>query len=436
MDQQLLTADQVSGLVSDAVKAAIAAVNTVDTEARPAAKAAPNVITRRQAFPSLRTAVIKAASGKLDGYELEFTEAAKAALDWGISDISGPASVVWPGTYEEALSVFETMGQSQAADKVDQAIKSVEATKAFNNDGSYSLTAGTAGGILVPPEFAQSLFAYALSPRNAVRRAGARVYPATSNNVRFPRESARAGASQAAEAGTLSSADATFAQQSIDVEKQYAMRRWSDEIGADSDPAFNVFLDNTVIRDLRIQQDVQYLRGSGSTPQIQGIIGYSGLTDGPSLGADGRSPTFDDIFDAIYNVNVANADVNFAIGHPRNINTFRKKKDSTGRYLMTTDGTPKGIGGNQADAMLVDFVPFFQSTNLSITETVGNSTDTTTIIMGDITQVFIIERGGVEVMLSPHVYFTTHELAIRATQRTALVLLQPTAVTTIVGVRP
>ena len=128
--------------------------------------------------------------------------------------------------------------------------------------------------------------------------------------------------------------------------------------------------------------------------------------------------------------------MNFAIGHPRNINTLRKKKDSTGRYLMTTDGTPKGVGGNQADALLVDFVPFFQTTNLLITQTVGNSTDCTTIILGDITQVFIIERGGVEVMISPHVYFTTHELAIRATQRTALVLLQPSAVTTITGVRP
>ena len=436
METQLLTAEQVSGLVSDAVKAAISAVNTVDPESRPATKSAPNVITRQQAFPSLRKAVLGASSYRLDGYEAEFTQAAKQVFGYSDSDLSGPQSVIWPGTLDEALRVFEHMGAKEATDKVELAIKSVEATKAMNNDGSWALTGGTAGGILVPPEFAQSLFAYALVSRNALRRAGAGVYPASSNNVRFPRETTPAGASQVAEAGTMSSADATLASQSVDVEKQYAFRRWSDELGADSDPAFNVFLENTVIRDLRKQQDIQYLRGNGSTPQIQGLIGYTGITTGPSLGADGRTPTHDDFFDAVYNLNAVDADANFAIGHPRVINTLRKKKDASGRYLVSDTGVPKMVGGNQADANLLEFIPFFQTTNLAINLTVGASTDCTTVIIGDISQVLIIERGGVEVLLSPHVYFTTGEMAIRATQRTAVVILQPTAVTTIVGIRP
>lgn len=440
--QEFLTPDAVKGLVTDAVTAALAAVNTVADDDRPeAVKSVPNVITRKQAFPSLRRAVLRSARGRLDGYEAEFSEAAMKAFGYDANDDKDPVEgVIWPGTMEEALKVFETMGASSAVERVDMAIKSIEATKASSNDGSYTLTGGTAGGILVPPEFAQSLFAYALTARNAVRRAGAFVYPATSNNVRFPREDAPAGASQIGQAGDMEAgdgnADATFAQQSIDVEKQYAYRRWSDELGADSDPAFNSFLNNTVIRDLRIQQDIQYLRGAGTTPQIQGIIGYDGLTTGPSLGTNGRSPTHDDFLDAVYNLNTVNADANFAIGHPRVINTLRKKKDADGRYLMTTDGTPKGIGGNQADAMLVDMIPFFQTTNLSIAETVGSSTDTTSVIVGDIGQVGIIERGGLEIMLSPHVYFKTGQMAIRATQRTAIVIIQPSAVLTIVGIRP
>lgn len=444
--QELLTPDAVKALltesVSEAVTAALKAANTVADEARPDAtkSAAPTVITRRQAFPSISRAVIRASKGRLDGYEAEFTSAAKHVLGWGDDEIESAGSVIWPGSMEEALQVFEYMGAKQASDRVDIAIKSVEATKASTNDGSYSLTGGTAGGILVPPEFAQSLFAYALTSRNAVRRAGAFVYPATSNNVRFPRELTPAPASQIAEGGDMEAGagngDAVFAQQSIDVEKQYAYRKWSDELGADSDPAFNVFLNNTVIRDLRKQQDIQYLRGSGSTPQIQGIVGYSGLTTGPDLGANGRTPTHDDFHDAVYLLNAVDADANFAIGHPRVINTLRKKKDADGRYLMTTDGTPKGIGGNQADAMLLDMIPFFQTTNMLITETVGTSTDTTSVIVGDISQIGIIERGGLEVMISPHVYFKTGHLALRATQRTALVILQPSAVLTITGIRP
>lgn len=440
-EQQFLTQEQVKGLVSDAVKAALAVANTVADADRPAAtKTAPAVITRRQAFPSLRRAVVRAAKGRLDGYEAEFTAAAKAVFGYGEDDDLGPSSVIWPGTLDEAYSIFEHMGAKAPADRVDAAIKAIDATKAMSNDGSYSLSGGTGGGILVPPEFAQSLFAYALTANNAVRRAGARVYPASSNNVRFPRESATAGASQVAEAGTMSSADATLAQQSIDVEKQYAMRRWSDELGADSDPAFNVFLENTVIRDLRIQQDIQYLRGSGSTPQIQGIIGYSGLTTGPSLGTNGRKLNHDDVLEAVYLVNAANAEVNFAISHPRAINTLRKEKSADGNYLMSFDGTPRAFGANRnpggPDAVLAGFIPFYQTTNVLITQTVGTSTDCSTMILGDISQVFIIERGGVEIMLSPHIYFTSGEMAIRATQRTALVLLQPAAVSTITGIRP
>ena len=440
--QEFLTPDAVKGLVSDAVKAALVEANTVSDADRPGAvkSAAPTIITRRQAFPSLRRAVMRASKFALDGYERDFDQAAKAVFGYKSDDLEGGQSVIWPSNLDEAYRVFEYMGERSATEKVETAIKAVEATKAMNNDGSYSLSGGTAGGILVPPEFAQSLFAYALTANNAVRRAGAKVYPASSNNVRFPRETTRAGASQAAEAGTMSSTDATLAQQSIDVEKQYAMRRWSDELGADSDPAFNVFLENTVIRDLRIQQDIQYLRGTGTTPQITGLTAYSSLTTGPSLGTNGRKVNHDDILDAVYNLNAVNADCNFAIGHPRVGHTLRKEKSADGNYLVSPDGTPRGYGSNQnpngPDWVLAGFIPLYNTTNLSIAQTVGSSTDCTTLIMGDINQVFIIERGGLELMLSPHIYFTTGEMALRATQRTALVILQPSAVTLITGIRP
>ena len=452
--QDFLTPDAVKGLVTEAVVAALAAANTVADADRPeavkSAPAVPNVITRRQAFPSLRRAMLRASKGRLDGLEAEYDAAAKqafgynkpdsfASADGNVDDGLEAGSIIWPTTMAQAYSVFETMGAKKESAAVDLAIKSMEATRAFNNDSAWTDSGGTAGGLLVPPEFAQSLFGYALTAKNAVRRAGATVYPATSNNVKFPRETVVAGASQAAEAGTMSSADATFAQQSIDVEKQYAFRRWSDELGADSDPAFNSFLENTVIRDLRVQQDQQYLRGSGSTPQIQGIIGYTSLTTGPSLGTNGRKLNHDDVLEAEYLLNAVDADANFAISHYRAKNTLRKEKDSAGRYLMSLDGTPRAFGPQRADgpdAILADSIPFYGTTNILLTETVGSSTDTSTMIVGDISQVFIIERGGLELMFSPHVYFTTGEMAVRATHRTALVILQPSAVLTITGIRP
>ena len=135
-----------------------------------------------------------------------------------------------------------------------------------------------------------------------------------------------------------------------------------------------------------------------------------------------------------------NANADFAIGNPRVINTLRKKKDANGRYLASFDGTPRGFGNANnpggPDAIMADFLPFYKTTNLIRTQTVGTSTDCTTVIIGDSSQVLILERQGVELMASPHVYFTTDELAVRATARSAVAILQPTAVTLLTGVRP
>jgi HK97 family phage major capsid protein len=336
------------------------------------------------------------------------------------------------------LTVLREIGETKSADAVDHAIK------AMTEVVTYTAGSGTAGGFFVPPQFLQEQFAYALSPHNALRRAlgPGGVIPVVGHDIRLPRESSRAGASQQSEAGTLSSADATLSQQSITIEKQYAMRRWSSELGADSDPAFSVFLNKSVLRDLEIQQDIQWLRGTGSSPQIYGLVNYSGLTTSSAAvvaATNGASLTFDDVMDAGYDLDAVGANADFAIGHPRNINVLRKKKDTNGRYLMSFDGTPRGFGmannPGGPDAILADFLPFYKTTNLVITQTVGSSTDCTTIIVGDSSQVFILERQGVELMLSPHVYFTTDELAVRATARSAVAILQPTAVTLLTGVR-
>ena len=440
-DTPMLTVDQVSELVKGAVADAIKAVNTVAPEERPAAaKAAPTILTRKQQFPNVKRALRGAMNGKLDGLERDMHDAGKAMwyqkLDDG--DSIEASSVIWPRNPAEMLSVLREIGETKSADRVDSAIKAM--TEAL----TVTVSGGTGGGLLTPPEFRQDLFAFALAPRNALRRVpGVRVIPVTGHDIRLPRETTRAGASQAAEAGTLSSADATLASQTIVIEKQYAMRRWSGELAADADPAFSVFLDATVVRDLEIQQDIQWLRGTGSTPQVTGIINYSGLTTSTApcvTATNGASLTYDDFMTVAWDLDDVNAEADFAIGNPRVIHTLRQKKDANGRYLASFDGTPRGFGlarnAGGPDAILADFLPFYKTTNLIRTQTVGTSTDCTTVIVGDSRQVLILERQGVELMLSPHVYFTTDELAVRAIARSAVAILQPTAVSLLTGVRP
>lgn len=440
--------DGLQQVVTDSVSAALKAVNTPNPEDRPAQEpaSAPAVVTRR-AFPSLTRALKAKRAGnaeKVAGFELEVSNAAKALWYSSPGDDVKADSIVWPANLNQAIALFDFMGERKATkelDRLDSAIKSLDAhaIKAMGESGSYSLSGGTSGGILVPPEFLQSLFAYALTPAVALRNVpGVQTLQVNSNNVRLPRESARAGASQASEAGTLSAADATLAQQSIVIEKQYAFRRWSNELADDSNPSFMQFLGNTVVRDLGVQQDSQYLQGSGSTPQIQGIIGYSGLTTATSVGANGGTPTFDNFHDAVYSIDLANAKANFLITHPRTWNSLRKIKDSTGRYLASASfGVPVAFGANGGPTkLLLDYIPVVTTTSLSIALTVGSSSDCTTAILGDASQVYILERGGIEIDFSEHLYFATDEVAVRAIGRSAVAILQPAAVTTITGIRP
>lgn len=436
-DTPMLTADQVENLVSTAVAAGIKAANTVDPEERPAAAKAAPAFHKRRGLPSFDRALKAAGTDDWSnaGFERDVQKAARELWDpkqdWGLSKYG----VLWYKSPQEALALFDYMGEREATkemDRVDSAIK------AMSESLTVSISGGTAGGLLVPPEFRQDLFAYALTPQVALRRVpGVTVLPVNSNIVRFPRESSRAGASQASEAGSLSSADATLAAQQIVIEKQYAFRRWSSELSADAQPAFSAFLNQTVIRDLGVQQDIQYLRGTGSTPQITGLLNYSSLTTGPSLGTNGRSVTHDDFIEAVYlleNANVSNPD--FVIAHPRTLNTLRKSKDGVGRYQWTPQGQPVAGGAPGApDLMVAGYLPAFKTTNLTITETAGSSTDCSTAIVGDSSQVFILERSGVEVAFSEHLYFSTDELAVRAISRSSLVLLQPAAVTLITGIR-
>jgi HK97 family phage major capsid protein len=458
--EQLAAHPALQPLLQAAGEAAVRAVNTVNPDDRPggaggtATRGVPAFNRGNYELPRLGVAMRALSRGQWRqdaAFEKDIADAAQEI--WGyrgekddeddeknpvIGELGKPKSyrsVIWPKSREEMVEVLIAVGEKAKAE--DVAMRAGTAIRAMN-EGT-----GSAGGFMVPTQYLQDQFAYALTSTIAVRAAGIEVMPVVSNVVALPRESAAAGASQANEAGTLSSADATLAQQTINVRKQYGLRRYSNELLNDATPRWNEFLARTLVRDVALQQDIQYIAGSGSAPQIQGLIGYSGITSGPSLGANGSSPTLDHFYDAQYNLRAVNAEPDFAIMHPRVLNSLGKLKDSAGNYLLsqrngvngaTSFGT--GLPGAAPKAVLLDTIPVWFSSQISIAQTVGSSSDCTTAIVGRRDQVLLLERSGIEVAYSEHIYFTTDESAVRAIGRSAIAILQPTAVETITGIRP
>jgi len=446
--------DALTEVVKNATTEAVRAVNTVKEEDRPGAGGATvsSVNLRRYGPPRLGNAMKGLFAGqwrRSQAFEHDLAQAAGEMFAFkeveGVDDGADPViaeygsvksnrSIVWPKTREEMYDVLYAMGEKPAAKNVadvDAAIKAM-------SEG----TSGTSG--LVPIQYAQDRFAYALVSTIAVKQVpGIETMPVVSNLVILPSEQTRAGGSTALEAGLLTAQDATLTQQTITVKKQYGYRQYSNELLADATPAWMEFLANTLVRDVALVQDLQFIEGSGSTSNIQGIVGYSGLTTGASLGANGRSPTLDDFYDTQYALRLANAEPDFVICHPRVINSLGKLKDSTGNYLLSNRNgvnSPASFGtglpGAAPKAVLLDTLPVWFSSQINIARTVGTSSDCTTAIVGKASQVLLLERQGIEIAYSEHVAFANDQSAARAIARSAIAILQPTAVATIAGIRP
>jgi len=433
-----LTTEQLESLVTAAAQngaeAAIRAVNTVNPAERPGGA---NINLRRPVKPSIGRAMRAAWRDNWKGCELErdFAQATRSIVDWPEAE---PNSFVWPTSQAEALRVVE-----EADIPAESPMMAVRAMAESSITVSYGGASG--GGALTAPQYLPDEFVLSLQP-GAIFRAlpGVDAIPVSFQTVLIPRESAKATFSMAAEAGLLSAADPTFASQSITIKKGYAYRQYSNELLADANPALDRYLTQTIARDVALGWDLQHLEGTGGGNNTYGLLHYSGITTATDL--DGATPKADDFYDLVYAVRAANCEPNAWVAHPRTLNTIAKLKDATGRYLLNTDALqpPVLLPGAGASFTYPAYpvgrllgLPVFLSAQISITtaNTSATVSDCSWVGLGNFAFARILERQGVEIMVSPHVAFTTDQTAIRATSRRALALTQPTAFTVLKGVR-
>lgn len=441
-DNDFLSENEVESLVSKAVTKAVKALNTVDEDSRPVAPTKAAAFNRGSyGLPNLGIAVKSAFRGQtVNGGEFEKDFSQTAAEIFGYKGAAGDdsltaRSVVWPKTPEEARAVLHAMGETKHAARVDSAIKAA-------TEGTT-----TAGGYLVPPMYAQDAFQYALVPNIVFRNLpGVTTMPVKSNLVYLPREDARAGGATAAEAGSLTAQDVTFAQQAITIKKAYGYRVFSNELLADADPSWNEFITKTLLRDVALFADQQHLEGTGSGNEITGLASISGTTSGPSLGANGRALAFDDLYSAIYNLRLANAEPQSGTGawimHPRTLNSLMQLKDGSNQYMLTAAqgyNAPMALAGgfaasNGPKASLLG-IPVYVSTQIAINRTTGSNSDTSNVYLLDSSKAVLLERQGIELAFSDQVGFATDQSAYRAIARHGIAAVQPTAVEKITGVR-
>lgn len=339
--------------------------------------------------------------------------------------------------------------EKQVLEKADLRIKAGAEDTGAGNAGTPANTYG----YLVPPQYITDLIEV-VRAKTVVRAMGARTMPAASNVGFIPRQSAASAANWIAEAGSITASDLTFQQVQYTIRKLAAYVVLSNELIQDADPAVEGIVRVDIAAAIALGEDITALQGSGAGATPKGIKLVSGVGNTPSMGTNGRTPTFDDIIDAERQVVNSNRQPTAWAVNPRSTQSLSKIKDGNGRPIW--EPAPWTIGvvpsqnpaGQEYDYLAnADAIParpmgtlrsirVFETTQVPTNNTVGSSTDCSDIYDGQWNELVILERGGLEFATSDQILFQNYQTAIRALVRRDFIARHAAAFNVVTGVRP
>lgn len=287
---------------------------------------------------------------------------------------------------------------------------------------------GSAGGFLVPEEHVSEV-KDRITAQAVVRRAGATVYPMGTDTLNIPKVSGGATAYWVGENTQITSSDQTFAQTQLVARVLAAMVKVSNQLLQDTSGSAEAAIRRDVAKVLALAEDLAFIAGDGTSNQPLGIINTSGVNE-VTLGTDGATPDFDNIYDALYQVELNNGVGTAWIMHPRTKNTLRKIKDSNGQYIYNVSPSLK-----EPDSLMG--IPVHLTTQIPANLTVGSSSDCSYIICGQFDEAIIGERLGMEFSIDQSgTAFEYYQSWIRTISRLDFTLRTPEVFCKVTGVRP
>jgi HK97 family phage major capsid protein len=287
---------------------------------------------------------------------------------------------------------------------------------------------GSAGGYLVPEQHVSEV-KDRITAQAVIRKAGATVYPMNTDTLNIPKVSGGATAYWIGENTQITSGDQTFAQEQLVARTLAAMVKVSNQLLQDTSGAAEAAIRRDIAKVLALAEDVAFIEGDGTSNKPVGIINTSGVNE-VTLGANGGTPSFDNIYDALYQVELNNGAASAWLMHPRTKNTLRKIKDSNGQYIYNVSPSLK-----EPDSLMG--IPVYLTTQAPVNLTVGSSTDCSYIICGQFDEAIIGERQGMEFAVDQSgTAFEYYQSWIRAISRLDFTLRTPEVFCKVTGVRP
>lgn len=209
----------------------------------------------------------------------------------------------------------------------------------------------------------------------------------------------------------------------------------SNQLLADSNPQVDGLVTTDLAKRLVALEEAAFIAGTG-TGQPLGILNTPGL--GATALTDTTAPgLIDAILDSISDVETNHGAPSAILMHPRTWTFILKAKDTAGAWLLgpPTVGAHADTSQNRTfrngptrtlwgyPVVLSNRVP----TNL------GTGTNESRVVVGDFSEALILDRQGITVDESSHVYFTTNQTVFRAEQRVGFTAARTPGAFNIVG---
>jgi HK97 family phage major capsid protein len=399
------------------------------TEDKPGLTAQLEVLTAEREA-AMRDAEMKAMQSKLTTLDKAFAdlrESAKLpdaelrvltqdALD-GKSVDTDPDDPYAPGS---GYTIFNDIrlankGHQDARDRLTHGFEGVQFEgKGLNAEGK-AMTEGTAnqGGYLVRPQVERQIV-IAREFDNVLRGLCSSLN-VTSNAIQLDQIGLTTTAGWVNELGTKpETTGMTLGTISANVFTAAGLATISNQLLADSNPAVDSLVVADLAKRLVALEETAFLNGSG-TGQPFGILQTAGVT-ATTLTTTPILDLLDAILDSIAKVETAHGAPSAILMHPRTWTRILKARDTQGAYYIDPTGGPQDPRTGQRGPVKTLWGYPVVTTNRMPTN-LGAGTNESRVIVGDFKEALILDRQGITVDESEHVYFTTNQTVFRAEQR-------------------
>ena len=279
-----------------------------------------------------------------------------------------------------------------------------------------AMTEGTdsAGGYLVPPEVSDELVRLK-TVATPLRELFSRVQ-VQSDTLQIAQQTGGLTAAWTDELATKTAADFTFGQISVSVFTAAGLAVVSNQLLADARPSIDGLITSDLARRIAILEEKAFINGTG-TGQPRGILQTSGINGVTYTDA---SPTVTELLPKILEAITAVqsnglTEPTHIVMHPAIWNKIIATPSVNGYYVIGTSGARQRTASDPLPPRSLFGYPVVLSFN--VPQNLGAGTNETAVIVGDFPQGLILDRQGLTVDDSSHVYFTSNQTVFRAESR-------------------